>query len=127
VLLVRRADSGLFGGLWELPSVVLEEAQDALSAARELGGQAFRKPRGSRHAGRVAQALTHRDVEVDVFTTTGTGALIPEGGRWIDPAELATLGLSTLAVKVLVAAGVPVPEGHGRRRAPKAAGQGSLF
>jgi hypothetical protein len=52
-----------------------------------------------------------------LFAATGSRLNLPEGARFVAPDELRGLGLSTLAVRVLAAARVPVPEGHGRRRA----------
>jgi A/G-specific adenine glycosylase len=72
VLLGRREGRGLFGGLWELPSVQGEaEADDitaslrqALGAAISLVGQPVR----------VKRTLTHRDLTLHVFRVKARGA-----------------------------------------------------
>jgi A/G-specific adenine glycosylase len=124
VLLLRREGKGLFGGLWELPSVPVEAeaAASAISAAKAL----FSRKASVSLLGHVSATLTHRDVEVDVYAASGQGFRPPEGARFVRPSELPTLGLSTLAVRVLHAAQVPVPDGHGRRRAASGT-QGSLW
>lgn len=125
VLLVRRADKGLFGGMWELPSIEVDagSGEAAVRAlARDLGTR-----RSPERVGAVAQALTHRDVQVDVFTVVASLQELPEGGRWVLPDELPTLGLSTLAVKTLLAAHVQVPAGHGRRKSAPSPRQRTLF
>lgn len=128
VLLLKRPESGLFGGLWELPGEVVPDDGDTLQAARESARQLSPDAEVTERVGRVEQTLTHRDVEVDVFAVRGEVRTLPEGARWVQPESLTTLGLSTLAVRVLQAAGVPVPEGHGRRRARKSSQeQGRLF
>jgi A/G-specific adenine glycosylase len=124
VLLLRREGKGLFGGLWELPTTVLEgdSVETARTAAKEiLGGRVSLE-----RLGVVTATLTHRDVEVEIFSAAGSKLALPEGARFVAPAELPTLGLSTLAVRVLAAARVDVPQGHGRRRAVSTA-QRSLF
>jgi A/G-specific adenine glycosylase len=126
VLLLRRAEKGLFGGLWELPSVEIG-TDDAAVALGGLVAQIVGGKKKAERVGAVAQALTHRDVQIEVFAIQATKVHFPEGARWVRPEELSTLGLSTLAVKTLVAAHVPVPAGHGRRRAVPKAEQGKLF
>jgi A/G-specific adenine glycosylase len=123
VLLIRRDEKGLFGGLWDLPSREVVGEVDSETAARALCQTLVARTIVPERLGRVSQALTHRDVTVDVFSAPSQRVRVPEGGRWVAETELATLGLSTLAVKVLRAAGVTVPEGHGRRSARPAAGQ----
>jgi A/G-specific adenine glycosylase len=115
LLLVRRADEGLFGGLWELPSAELSADAEPAAAARELAGRLACDP-GVRFLGRVEQTLTHREVVVDVFEAAGAGSP-PGGARWVGPDEIREFGLSTLSVKLLQAANFALPEGYGRRRA----------
>jgi A/G-specific adenine glycosylase len=126
VLLVRRAEEGLFGGLWGLPSLELEGERPGQDGAVELSRTLFGKPAAPVRIGAARQTLTHREVEVEVFELRGERPHLPEGSRWVTPPEMTSLGFSSLAVKVLRAASVPVPDGHGRRGAVSN-DQGSLF
>ena len=108
VLLARREEGGLFGGLWEPPMVeasTIAEARALLSAvgvgaAIELG-----------EAGKIKHVLSHKELRVTVAAGTITGktkaptALVApyEKAAWLDPDD-AEIGISTLARKVLAAA-----------------------
>ncbi len=126
IVLIQRAGKGLFGGLWELPSTELDPTAEGVVIAKQAARGFFARAAKVELLGRVAQALTHRDVEVEVYAASGSSLRLPEGARLVTPPELPSLGLSTLAVKVLAVAGVTVPGTHGRRRAPVTS-QGSLF
>lgn len=89
VLLARRPEGSLFAGLWDLPAP--ESVQRFWTAL---------EPRGE-----VRQTLTHREVHVEIFTAAASGRA-PAGMRWVAPADLGALGLSSLATKSLRQAGV---------------------
>lgn len=89
VLLARRPAGELFAGLWDLP---------APEAVARLAGPLS-------PAGEVRQALTHRDLRVAIFTGAARGRA-PAGMRWVLPAGLGSLGVSSLAAKCLRRAGV---------------------
>ena len=125
VWLVRRERKGLFGGLWELPGVELTLDADARAAATELSRRLSGAVASPHPAGAVSQALTHRDVTVELFALADVGDVSGEG-RWVAPDGLREVGVSSLMAKCLEAAGVAVPAGHGRRRAVRPA-QPSLF
>jgi A/G-specific adenine glycosylase len=110
VFMARRAEGGLFGGLWEPPMVEapsLEEALSALSGAGiDMGEVDLRK------AGRVRHILTHKEMNVLVVTGEARSRfnLNPsprtapyERADWLDPST-AGVGISTLARKILKAA-----------------------
>jgi A/G-specific adenine glycosylase len=104
ILLARRRSSGLFGGLWEPPSIDGgPRAKDELFAFFQLASV--------ERAGRVTHVLSHRRLTVDVHV--GVLARKPstrlpevyETADLFDSAALATdIGLATLARKVLAAA-----------------------
>ncbi|WP_437683291.1 A/G-specific adenine glycosylase [Sorangium sp. So ce131] len=118
VLFVRRADGGLFGGLWEPPMV---EAK-ALADARALLEQAGVEPDAPlREVGRVRHILTHRKLDVTVARAEVAApwrcraklAAPYEKAAWLDPGVL-DIGVSKLARKVLSAASAP-PAARRRR------------
>jgi len=91
VLLGRRPDSGLFGGLWELPSV--DGARDALAAALGRGftlGEVEAK---------VERTLTHRDLTFDLLRVRAPAkvkAIAPYVElRWVGRDDARELGMAT--------------------------------
>jgi A/G-specific adenine glycosylase len=109
VLLGRRREDGLFGGLWEPPMVEassMEEAREALTGAGVDGARVELV-----EAGRVRHVLTHREMDVLVLRaeTKRRWALGPpttapyEKLGWMDP-DAEGFGISTLARKILSAA-----------------------
>jgi A/G-specific adenine glycosylase len=109
VLLRRRGEGELFAGLWDLPSAGVR-GDDAAGAARAtlaacgVSGRPRLEP-----CGEVRQVLTHRDLRVLLFRARARTAATPAGLRWALPADLASVGLSSLARKCLRAAGVVLP------------------
>nr|QKW93643.1 adenine DNA glycosylase [Vitiosangium cumulatum] len=108
LLLARRAEKGLFGGLWELPAAeVDDDAPDAESASRlaeALGaGVTVRE-----HLGTVRRQLTHRALSLRLLRVTGrqhpTHAPAFRELRWCTPDEASSLGMSTAMHKALEAA-----------------------
>jgi A/G-specific adenine glycosylase len=104
VLLARRTHERTFGGLWEPPSADgPAKAKAALAALFPLGRV--------RKVGRVEHVLSHRRLVVDVHRAelTARATAIPAGYdavRLASRADLATVGIATLARKVLGTAGV---------------------
>jgi A/G-specific adenine glycosylase len=121
VLLARRAEGGLFGGLWEPPMVEAPSLAAALPllAAAGVGEAAGREgaagspalPAALREVGRVRHILTHRRLEVTVARAEVAApwrrraklADPYEKAEWLDPDEV-DLGISKLARKILSAA-----------------------
>lgn len=95
VLLARRPEGALFGGLWDLPV-------ECPAGIRVLG------PLISR--GSVEQTLTHREVRVEIAAARASGTPARANVRWVAPAGISALGLSSLARKSLRAAGVLTAE-----------------
>ena len=93
VLLARRPEGTLFAGLWDLPAPEIE-----LPGVRRHGALA--------DCGVVEQTLTHREVRVTIQRGRGSGAPRTDGLRWVLPAQLGSLGLSSLARKSLRKAGI---------------------
>ena len=104
ILLARRAERGLFGGLWELPAVELGADGDRRAVARAFrslfGPVAVGEPLGT-----VKRTLTHRSLTLDLFEIKGRfapreNAAICEW-RWARPSEISALGMSTAMERAL--------------------------
>ena len=106
ILIARRRSGGLFGGLWEPPSIV--------GGARARGELARGLPLASiEPRGRVIHVLTHRRLTVDVHAAVlladPDAAALPavyETARLVDPARLEAegIGIATLTRKILATA-----------------------
>jgi A/G-specific adenine glycosylase len=87
VLLARRPDGGLFGGLWELPSA---PSTDALTALLDA-------PVGERLA-IVERTLTHRDLTLHLYEVKSRATLKRLEGypecRWVTQGDVEPLGVS---------------------------------
>jgi A/G-specific adenine glycosylase len=98
VLLRRRPESGLLGGMLEAPSTDWREAaippvEDALAAAPvDL--------RAPRPVGIVRHSFTHFHLEIEVVRARGETAAAPADCRWVMPDELGGVALPTLMRKV---------------------------
>ncbi len=101
VLLARRAEKGLFGGLWELPSWPLSKGESAQDAA----ARAFRKALElGAPLGQVQRTLTHRDLTLTLYPVLRgkpPGKAHYLETRWATPAEAESLGISTAMQKAL--------------------------
>lgn len=115
VLMVRRPEGGLLGGLWELPgadlpadATVESEPEALISALSERLGLTVRC---EARAGFVRHIFTHRKLTLGVWTLSAdhprpeARSLYPEH-RWVSAHQLKDLGLSTLARKALELVGV---------------------
>jgi len=105
VLLERRPDTGLWGGLWQAPTLEREDRAPRRSElARYIG---VPTPAASTE---FAHATTHREVRFAVFDTgrvTGADTRRLGASRtWTRPPDLATLALSNAQKRVLAAAGI---------------------
>jgi len=97
ILLARRPGLGLFGGLWELPSVEGGDGQ-ALGALFEPAASACRR------LGTVRRTLTHRELRIDVWALVlPARAALHRGtdARWVSRGQLDALGISSATRQVL--------------------------
>jgi A/G-specific adenine glycosylase len=110
VLLGRRKQSGMFGGLWEPPMIELASGQQPAARLGDLLG--VERPSIKTRAAQT-HVLTHRKLHITVVSADIKGepsrrAADPyECFAWQESSLLAALGLSTVARKVLAAC----PEG----------------
>ena len=93
VLLARRPEGALFAGLWDLPGTEMKLPGVRLHGALEGRGV-------------VEQTLTHREVRVAIRSGRASGTPRTDRLRWVLPAQLDSLGLSSLARKSLRKAGI---------------------
>ena len=96
-LLARRAEKGLFGGLWELPNV--EATSELADAGEQLGRALGLKLTLGAPLATIRRTLTHRDLVMNVFSAEARGSLklkspYTEGG-WFALKQFAKLGMST--------------------------------
>jgi A/G-specific adenine glycosylase len=101
VLLVKRP-AGLLAGTWALPEK--EHDGDGKAAARRLAEAAGARVARVVHRGAVRHIFTHRDVTADVYRVEITGApsvRTTGDGRWVPPAALDALGVSSFTRKTV--------------------------
>jgi A/G-specific adenine glycosylase len=108
LLLARRAEKGLFGGLWELPAAETD-AEPTSDQASERLSQALGTPvRVEDMLGTVRRQLTHRTLTLRLLRVTGpqrpTQAPAFVELRWCTASEATALGMSTAMHKALEAA-----------------------
>jgi A/G-specific adenine glycosylase len=108
LLFARRAEKGLFGGLWELPAAEVEpEASDTVAAAslsKALGVELAAKAA----LGTVQRQLTHRALTLRLLRVSGGQRPLRAPAfhelRWCTPGQAAELGMSTAMQRALDAA-----------------------
>ena len=112
VLLARRPDDVLLGGLWELPGgEIAPAASRKRELARWLAERAGLAADVGPHLASIEHVFTHRHLTVEVFAASRVAAeprvaiAWYTDSRWLSPAELASVPLSRLTRKVLDAVG----------------------
>lgn len=117
VLLRRRPEGGILGGMMELPSTPWGDARPLAESLRYAPAEVAWEP----VAGTVRHVFTHLALRVRLLRAAGEG---PAEGCWLDPEALAAAALPTLTRKLLRHGGVEPPPlpgaaplGNARRRA----------
>jgi A/G-specific adenine glycosylase len=106
VLLARRRDGGLFGGLWEPPMVELSNGATPEASLAALLGTG---PMELRVVGRQTHLLTHRKLRITIATARIGGGLRKSATAdydrfaWRGAADRSRIGMSSLAKKILLA------------------------
>lgn len=108
LLFARRAEKGLFGGLWELPAAEVDEATPDAEAAEKLATALGVAVSVKGALGTVRRQLTHRDLTLRLLRVSGgkrpTHSAAFRELRWCTPAQAAELGMSTAMQRALDAA-----------------------
>ena len=107
LLFVQRPPTGLWAGLWELPTEPVADGDTFDRARAHLRSRLGPGTRIARQAvGQVTRLLTHRRVtfhlyEASVPTTTRCTPLAGRPARWVAPADLSDLGSSRASGAIL--------------------------
>lgn len=114
VLLRRRADKGLLGGMSEVPTTRWDARADGETGIEAAPFAARWEP-----AGAIRHVFTHFELELAVFRAGGLSFGAPEGHWWAESGEIAHEALPTVMKKTIEAA-IPgatrrQPAGKGRR------------
>jgi A/G-specific adenine glycosylase len=93
VLITRRPQSGLLGGLWEFPGGKVQSGETAAEACRrEIAEEVNLDVEVGEFVGRVRHAYTHFKIEMDVFRCRYRGGTVVLDGaidhRWVVLEEL---------------------------------------
>ena len=104
LLLARRGGTGLFGGLWELPSAEIDPRLVDAESLAEAVRTGLQRACGvqievGEPLGVVERVLTHRDLKLHLYRVEGRGPARASEPylemRWTDAGEAAELGMST--------------------------------
>lgn len=117
VLLARRAEKGLFGGLWEMPALILEPGMNPYPALKKLFGK--RATIGPEMLV-LERTLTHRDLVLRLFPVALPPRLKPPPDtylewKWVPREETHQLGMSS-AMESALDEVLPIEAMKGRRR-----------
>ena len=126
VVLVRRPDEGLLGGLWELPSAPKSGKRGA-AIAEALSSVGLTARGAAARVCSVDHAFTHFDLTLDAFVCEATGDLADGApARWVAREELSTYGMGAATKRVLDAfsgAASRRPASARSRRPPRRGGR----
>jgi A/G-specific adenine glycosylase len=104
VLLGRRRDRGLFGGLWELPSAELVPGNDSAQVATALSRSLGAPVQLGEALGTIHRTLTHRKLTMNLYRVSSraaprTGEMYQEF-QWTPPDAIGRLGMSSAMAAV---------------------------
>jgi A/G-specific adenine glycosylase len=100
-VLLTRGDGSLFGGLWNLPMLDGHGLADARRLADQLGAEL----QGTRPLGMVKHVLSHRAIELQLWSARAESAPGGPADRLVAAAQLKALGVSQLTRKALALGG----------------------
>ena len=102
VLMRSRPSGGLLGGMTEVPTTAWTHDFDKRAALAEAPRLPTARLTWRRITGRITHVFTHFPLELAVFHAEApSGAIAPEGARWVALADIAGEALPSLMRKVL--------------------------
>ncbi len=103
VLMRKRAEGGLLGGMWEFPSTSWETVKPGAATIRAAAPVAVPWRGGGR---KIRHVFSHFRLELSLRRGHSRGAIRPRSGdyRWIGAREFSTLALPTVMKKIWKAA-----------------------
>ena len=99
VLLAKRPDSGLLGGMSGPPTTAWTSRQDGATTPEAAPFKADWRGRGT-----ISHVFTHFELRLDVFLAPVDGRITPAGMFWSQPADLPGEALPTVMKKAIEAA-----------------------
>jgi A/G-specific adenine glycosylase len=108
LLLTRRPEEGLLGGLWEFPNGIRQAGESAEAACRRLAGEQLGlEIRPPSPVTRVRHAYTHFKIQAEVFLCEAPRGRVrldgPTTFRWVAPAAIERFALPKAMHKLLPA------------------------
>jgi len=128
VLITRRAEKGMLGGLWEFPGGKVRQDEDAAAACRrEIHEETGLRVDVGERIARVAHAYTHLAVEIDVFRCNYRGGSVvldgPTDHRWITLEETGDYAFPKANHKFMPAVRAALAHGDRVRRTRRGGGR----
>jgi A/G-specific adenine glycosylase len=99
ILMRRRPESGLLGGMTEVPTTDWTARRDGA-----VGSDAAPFPAGWKHAGAIAHVFTHFALELQVYRADAQNLAAPAGHWWSPAGEIRHEALPTIMKKAIEAA-----------------------
>jgi A/G-specific adenine glycosylase len=108
ILVARRAEKGLFGGLWELPSEP-DDGRGVAALEQAVRSHVGLRLRVGPLLAEVHRTLTHRDLELRVYRCRKMGGRLAPTGNYVQAAfkslsELGSLGMATAMASAIAEA-----------------------
>jgi A/G-specific adenine glycosylase len=102
---VTKRRKGLLAGTWALPEAVDRGARERPAVARALAEATGLRVADVAYRGAIRHVFTHRDVTAELFRVdveaSRAPAALSDSQRWVSPAGLAALGVSSFARKTV--------------------------
>jgi len=102
---VTKRRKGLLAGTWALPEAPDRGARARLAVARALAEATGLRVADVAYRGAIRHVFTHRDVTAELFRVdveaSRAPAALSDSQRWVSPAGLAALGISSFARKTV--------------------------
>jgi A/G-specific adenine glycosylase len=99
LLIEQRPSAGMWGGLWQAPTI---ESKEGPPTARKIGAELGLEPRGLRPESSFEHRTTHRRVVFQVWRAEAVGAgFTARRGLWMGAEAIERLGMSNAQRRIL--------------------------